>query len=160
MVSQLVCEERIGKDEIRKKAISTHPSIFEDAKRTVNILMAEDNLLNQKLVHHILSTADYGLVPVNNGREAVEKYLSTPEKFDLILMDIQMPEMDGIEATKIIREKGYKSIPIIAMTAETMKGDRQECLAAGMDDYISKPLKKEVVFGKVRKWLKKKGNLE
>jgi signal transduction histidine kinase/ligand-binding sensor domain-containing protein/CheY-like chemotaxis protein len=160
MVSQLVGEERISKDKIKRTLIPTRPSIEENTRRSVNILMAEDNLLNQKLVQHILSTADYRLVPVNNGREAVEKYLSTPEQFDLILMDIQMPEMDGIEATRIIREKGYKDIPIIALTAETMKGDRQACLAAGMNDYISKPLKKEVVYGKVRKWLKKMENLE
>jgi signal transduction histidine kinase/ligand-binding sensor domain-containing protein/CheY-like chemotaxis protein len=160
MVSQLAGEERISKDKIRRELISTQQSIAEDTKRSVNILMAEDNLLNQKLVQHILSTADYRLVPVNNGREVVEKYLSAPEQFDLILMDIQMPEMDGIEATKIIREQGYKSIPIIALTAETMKGDRQVCLAAGMNDYISKPLKKEVVYGKVRKWLKKIENPE
>jgi len=160
MVSQLVGEERISKDKTSRELISTQQSIVENTKRSVNILMAEDNLLNQKLVQHILSTADYQLVPVNNGREVLEKFLSAPEQFDLILMDIQMPEMDGIEATKIIREKGYRSIPIIALTAETMKGDRQECLAAGMNDYISKPLKKEVVFGKVRKWLKEKENME
>ena len=159
-VSQLVGEERISKYKNRRALISTQQSIKENRRRSANVLMAEDNLLNQKLVQHILSTADYRLVPVNNGREVVERYLSTPEQFDLILMDIQMPEMDGIEATKIIREKGYKNIPIIALTAETMKGDRQECLAAGMNDYISKPLKKEVVYGKVRKWLLKKGNLE
>ena len=70
----------------------------------------------------------------------------------MILMDIQMPEMDGKEATRTIRSKGYRDIPIIAMTAQAMKGDREKCLEAGMDDYISKPIKREIVFEMVNKW--------
>ena len=69
-------------------------------------------------------------------------------------MDIQMPEMDGYEATRCIRQKGFMNIPIIAMTANAMKGDRELCLEAGMNDYITKPIKREIVFQVLEKWLK------
>jgi CheY-like chemotaxis protein len=88
-----------------------------------------------------------------NGHEAVAKYTSAPEVFDLILMDVQMPEMDGLGATKAIREKGFYSIPIIAMTANAMKGDRENCLDAGMNDYIPKPIRREHVLEVIRKWI-------
>ena len=68
-------------------------------------------------------------------------------------MDIQMPETDGLEATKILRERGFTDIPIVAMTANAMKGDREICLNAGMNDYISKPIKREIVFEIIEKWL-------
>jgi two-component system sensor histidine kinase/response regulator len=88
-----------------------------------------------------------------NGKEAVEKYMANPSDFDLIFMDVQMPEMDGLEATRAIRVKGFDSIPIIAMTAHVMKGDRQRCFEVGMDDYISKPIKREIVFEVLEKWV-------
>ena len=81
------------------------------------------------------------------------KYTSTPEVFDLILMDVQMPEMDGLRATTAIREKGFDSVPIIAMTANAMKGDRENCLDAGMNDYIPKPIRRENVLEVIRKWI-------
>jgi len=68
-------------------------------------------------------------------------------------MDIQMPEMDGMEATQAIRNKGFDAIPIVAMTAHAMKGDREMCLEAGMDDYIAKPIKRETVFKMIEKWV-------
>jgi len=89
----------------------------------------------------------------NNGREATEKYTSSPDKYDLIFMDIQMPEMDGMKATRAIREKGFDTIPIVAMTTHAMKGDREKCLEIGMDDYITKPIKRELVFEMVKKWV-------
>jgi CheY-like chemotaxis protein len=70
----------------------------------------------------------------------------------MILMDIQMPKMDGKQATKEIRKRGYKDIPIIAMTAEAMKGDREKCIAAGMNDYIAKPIKRSIVFAMLKKY--------
>jgi len=79
-------------------------------------------------------------------------YTANPGSFDLIFMDIQMPEMDGIEATRRIREVGGDNIPIIAITAEAMKGDREKCLAAGMNDYIAKPVKRETIYKMVKKW--------
>ena len=80
-----------------------------------------------------------------DGEEAVDLFTSNPDRFDMILMDIQMPEIDGREATQIIRQQGFKDIPIIAMTAEAMKGDRERCLQAGMNDYIAKPIKRDVI---------------
>jgi two-component system, sensor histidine kinase and response regulator len=91
----------------------------------------------------------------NNGKEAVEKYSESPKDFDLIFMDVQMPEMDGLEATKAIREKGFDTVPIVAMTAHAMKGDREKCLEAGMNDYITKPIKRELVFEVLEKWVLK-----
>ncbi len=110
----------------------------------LRILVAEDNAINRAVATGMLENAGHSLVHAANGREAVDALKST--SFDLILMDIQMPEMDGFEATHHIRtiEKitgGHT--PIVAMTAHAMAGDRERCLAAGMDDYISKPLQKE-----------------
>lgn len=106
------------------------------------ILVAEDNVVNQKLIQMMLKKAGCKVVLAENGKEVVKRFIAAPEAFDLIFMDIQMPEMDGFEALKVIREKGYTRIPIVAMTAHAMKEHREECLAAGMDDYISKPIRK------------------
>ncbi len=84
---------------------------------------------------------------------AVETYTNSPEDFDAILMDIQMPEMDGLTATRELRQAGFADVPIIAMTANAMKGDKEICLEAGMTDYISKPIKREIVYSVLEKWL-------
>jgi CheY-like chemotaxis protein len=101
----------------------------------------------------ILTKAGYNIEVAANGRQAVEAFSAKPDQFDLILMDVQMPEMDGLAATRVLRDKGFTSVPIIAMTANAMKGDREICLEAGMNDYISKPIKREVVFEIIEKWL-------
>jgi CheY-like chemotaxis protein len=119
----------------------------------VHILMAEDNKLNRKLVRFMLEKEGYGVDIVSTGKEAVEKFFSDPARYDLILMDIQMPEMDGKEAARMIREKGFTQVPIIALTAASMKGDREKCMEAGMNDYISKPIKKKILFEVIKKWL-------
>lgn len=103
----------------------------------------------------MLTKSGYRLELAVNGKEVVEKFIARPETFDLIFMDIQMPEMDGREATRVIREKGFSEIPIVAMTAECMKGDREKCMEAGMNDYIPKPLKRELVLDTMKKWLAK-----
>jgi len=126
---------------------------IEGEIRSVHVLLAEDNPINQKLARFILTHAGHRLDIVENGKEVVEKYTSAPDRYDLIFMDIQMPEMDGREAARIIRGKGHNSIPIIAMTAESMKGDREKCLEAGMNDYVSKPIKQEIVFDMIKKWV-------
>ena len=141
------------KDKELKPKIVTQYSVREDMKHSARILLAEDNLINQKLAKMMLTKAGYQVEVANNGQEAVEKYTTSSEDFDLIFMDVQMPEMDGIEATQAIREKGFDTIPIVAMTASAMKGDREMCLKAGMVDYISKPIKRELVFEILEKWI-------
>ncbi len=110
------------------------------------ILVAEDNLINQKVARKTLEQAGAAVTIAENGLEALEKLAAG--HFDCILMDIQMPEMDGLTATLRIREKGM-SIPIIAMTASALKGDRERCLLAGMNDYISKPFIPDELFAKI-----------
>ena len=137
---------------VRKK-IMTKYSLLEEMKHSVHILLAEDNPVNQKLAKIMLTKAGYQVEVANNGKEAVEKYTASPKAFDLIFMDVQMPKMDGLEATRAIRQKGFDTIPIVAMTAHVMKGDREMCLGVGMDDYMAKPIKREVVFEVLEKWV-------
>ena len=137
---------------IREK-IMTQYSLLEEMKHSVHILLAEDNPVNQKLAKIMLTKAGYQVEVANNGKEVVEKYTASPEDFDLIFMDVQMPKMDGLEATKAIRQRGFDTIPIVAMTAHAMKGDREMCLEAGMNDYITKPIKREIVFEALEKWV-------
>lgn len=140
-------------DDQDKKSIVTQYTIREELKQTIRLLLAEDNKVNQKLANAILTKAGYTLDIVNNGREAINLFTASPEKYHAILMDIQMPEMDGLTATRKIRQAGYCDIPIIAMTANAMKGDRELCLEAGMSDYISKPIKREIVYSVLEKRL-------
>ncbi len=114
------------------------------AGQSLRILLAEDSLANQKLAIGLLTKWGHHVMLATNGREAVTKATSN-ERFDLVLMDVQMPEMDGFEATRTIREYEDATLrprlPIVAMTAHAMKGDRDRCLAAGMDGYVSKPVR-------------------
>jgi len=109
----------------------------------LRILVAEDSLVNRRLAHGLLTRRGHEVVAVENGREAVEA--ATTQTFDLVLMDIQMPEMDGLDATRAIRAaeaaEGRTRVPIVALTAHAMQGDRDKCLAAGMDGYVSKPVR-------------------
>ena len=107
----------------------------------LRLLLAEDNLVNQKLAGLILRKRGYQVTIVDNGRLALEALAREP--FDLVLMDVQMPEMSGLEVVRAlrVREAGVgHHMPVIAMTANAMKGDAENCLAAGMDDYIAKPM--------------------
>jgi len=109
----------------------------------LHILVAEDNIINQRYVVSLLEHAGFSAVVVSNGREAIGAL--ERESFDLVLMDVHMPEMDGFEATSSIRARERftgKRMPIVAVTAHAMMGDRDKCLAAGMDAYVSKPLRK------------------
>jgi two-component system, sensor histidine kinase and response regulator len=110
----------------------------------LHILLAEDNLINQKVTVGMLEAAGHRIAVVNNGKEAVTALDKDP--FDVVLMDVQMPEMDGFQATASIREREKSTgrrTPIIALTAHAMKGDEERCLAGGMDGYVSKPIRPE-----------------
>lgn len=115
-----------------------------DTNATLNVLLAEDNEVNQKLATRLLEKRGHSVVVVKNGREALEAIRKA--NYDLVLMDVQMPEMDGIEATAALRlaelETGLH-LPVIAMTALVMKGDRERCIAAGMDGYLPKPIRSQ-----------------
>jgi len=113
----------------------------------LRVLLAEDSLVNQKLAVGLLESRGHSIVVANNGAEAITALQS--QRFDLVLMDVQMPEMDGLEATAAIRSKERQTgahVPIIAMTAHAMKGDRERCLEAGMDEYVSKPIRARRLF--------------
>ena len=117
-----------------------------EGRAGLRILLAEDNVVNQRLAAKVLTKRGYLVVVAGNGKEAVAAFEREP--FDVVLMDVQMPEMDGFEATAVIREKEKEKgghIPIIAMTAHAMKGDRERCLEAGMDEYVSKPIRPQIV---------------
>ena len=130
-------------------------------KSHVNILLVEDNPINQKVMSQILQQQGHTVTVADNGIKALETL--EKQSFDLVLMDVQMPEMDGFEATATIREKEKMTgthIPIIAITAHAMKDYRERCLKAGMDDYISKPIQLEDIVSIIDKWANDGGNKE
>jgi signal transduction histidine kinase/ActR/RegA family two-component response regulator len=110
----------------------------------IKVLIAEDNPMNQQLIKHLMKNWNIQHVIVNNGAEAVEALKK--ENYTVVLMDIQMPEMDGYTATEVIRKELRLQIPIIAMTAHAMMGEKEKCLQLGMNDYISKPLKETILY--------------
>ncbi|RPI72794.1 MAG: response regulator [Ignavibacteriales bacterium] len=128
----------LQKDNTRKPAIKTGDLKTQRGK--YKILLAEDNLINQKVAVRMLNDAGYSCDPVNDGRKAVDA--AKNGNYNLILMDVQMPEMDGFEATAAIRKlkNGKSNIPIIAITAHALLGDKEKCINAGMNDYVTKPI--------------------
>jgi CheY-like chemotaxis protein len=133
------------------KQTSLNPLSDDFAKQyPLHILIAEDNLINQKIATKILSKLGYHPELANNGKEVMEMVSS--EHYDIILMDVQMPEMNGLEATRMIRTCLEIQPVIIAMTANVMQGDRDECLQAGMDDYMSKPIELPELLSQLEKW--------
>ena len=120
--------------------------------RSLNLLLAEDGLINQRVAVHLLEQRGHRVTVVNNGREALAALAADEGGFDAVLMDVQMPEMNGFEATEAIRSEERDSgrhLPIVAMTAHAMKGDRERCLEAGMDAYVSKPIRAETLYAAV-----------
>jgi two-component system, sensor histidine kinase and response regulator len=152
-------ETAIGGDQ-REHPLITQHSLREN-RPAYRILLAEDNLVNQKLAVKLLEKQGHSTQVAENGRIAVEAWRNG--EFDLILMDMMMPEMDGLEATRRIREiESIESgqagrIPIIAMTANAMSGDRERCIAAGMDGYVSKPVKPEALYKEINQILEAAG---
>ena len=125
----------------------------------LRLLVAEDNPVNSKVTVKMLERLGIPAIAVSNGREAVESFQAS--LFNLILMDCQMPEMDGFEATKAIRdlEVGESRVPIIALTANAMQGDRERCIECGMDDYLSKPIALDRLADALHRWLDQSGNM-
>jgi PAS domain S-box-containing protein len=142
-----------GEDAI--ESCAAKPTISQLFKRKIRILVAEDNPVNQKVAQALLRKMGLQADVAANGKEAVNALQTIP--YDLVLMDCQMPEMDGFEATSKIRQKGSKAlnpgIPIIAMTALAMQGDREKCIQAGMNDFIAKPVQKRELAEMLAKWL-------
>ena len=134
---------------------AAEPIVSENDKRKIRVLVAEDNPVNQKVTQTMLKRMGLRADVVANGLEAVNALQMIP--YDLVLMDCQMPEMDGFEATRCIRLEGSKAlnprIPIIAMTASTMQGDREKCIQAGMNDFIAKPVQKRELAEIIDRWL-------
>ena len=117
-------------------------------RQVFKILLAEDNRINQRVAQRLLEKRGHLVVLAESGTEALKAWQR--QSFDLILMDLQMPEMDGFEATAKIRDQEKPGhIPIIAMTAHALVGDRERCLAAGMDDYVSKPMNSTDLFAAI-----------
>ena len=142
--SQGVCAEKNGVEGLEESncpAVPSHPGSGAE-ERQLCVLLAEDNLTNQKMATFMLKKAGCRVDVVENGRDAVRAVFDQP--YDLVFMDVQMPGMDGLEATATIRKRESETgghVPIVAITAHAMKGDRELCLQAGMDDYISKPIR-------------------
>jgi len=141
--------------EHRPQGIITRHTVSEHAEPSIRILLAEDNIINQKVALKMLGGLGFKADVVANGLEAVRALELI--NYDVVLMDCMMPEMDGYEATAVIRNPESSvlnhSVPIIAVTANAMVGDREICLQAGMDDYIAKPLKKDELAKMLDKWL-------
>jgi CheY-like chemotaxis protein len=129
----------------KKTEIHPNGSLLEakpESTRPLDILLVEDNIVNQKLAVRLLEKMGDSVTVASNGKEALQILAS--KRFDLALMDVQMPELDGFETTQVIRRAEARTgehLPIIAMTAYAMAGDREKCLASGMDGYLSKPIK-------------------
>jgi len=151
----LVISRRKGGVGKQEKSTLSRPLISGRKKGDIRILLAEDNIINRKVAMKILEKLGYSVDAVPDGKEAVR--VLEEDSYDLVLMDIQMPEMDGYEATRIIRNPGSMvrdhNIPIVALTANTMKGDREKCLAAGMSDYVGKPIKPEELVQAIERHL-------
>jgi CheY-like chemotaxis protein len=133
--------QRLAERPPRPEGSSGPDAAFPVPSRKLHVLVAEDSPVNQKLAAALVQKLGHEVVLANNGQEALSAWESQP--FDLILMDIQMPEMDGLEATRKIRQKEQQRgthVPIIAVTAHVLPEDREKCLQAGMDEYLGKPV--------------------
>src|SRR5579884_515092 len=131
--------------------LDQQPTVTHNHQQPLRILMAEDNPINQRVGKLILQRAGFTIDLVADGNEAIEAHRAHP--YDLILMDCQMPSVDGFEASRQIRQLAQPQPVIIAVTANALVGERERCLNAGMDDYLSKPFQAEQLVAVVKKWV-------
>jgi signal transduction histidine kinase/CheY-like chemotaxis protein len=129
-----------------EKPAESNDSVLAAPMPQIKLLVAEDNAMNRKLVRHLLNQWQISFDIVTDGARAVEILKQKPDGYDMVLMDIQMPEMDGYTATEKIRYDLHLNLPIIAMTAHALAGEKEKCLGAGMDDYISKPINEDQLY--------------
>jgi CheY-like chemotaxis protein len=144
-----------SKAEIKQKAISANPNQVDLVKPGTCIILAEDNLINQRIVNELLTKEGFDVTIANNGQEVLDILEEKEKDYKLILMDIQMPVMNGREATIAIRKKDaeYRNIPIIAMTAHALEIERKKSLAAGMNDFLTKPVEMKLLFTVLSKYI-------
>ena len=139
----LVIPFKISSEEINTISLSDSSTISKTDFENICVLVVEDNEINQSLIKHLFKSWQLDFDLATNGKEAIDKLIL--KKYNLILMDIQMPEMDGYTATQEIRNKLKSDIPIIAMTAHALEGEREKCLSYGMNEYISKPIREQLL---------------
>ncbi len=148
IVSRVAGSDAWSDAESKPSPEASPPSPSDAPLRT---LLVEDNVVNRKLAIRLLELGGHAVATAENGREAIERLQK--ERFDIVLMDCQMPVMDGYEAARVIRRHPeWNSIPIIAFTAHAMEGDSQKCLSAGMDDYLTKPIRRKALDAMLAKW--------
>jgi len=146
---------KVVKEKFGKSAQAQQKILGLENIRGSNILVVEDNDINQEIAIELLEQAGFCVTVANNGKEGVEKV--TQSEFDCVLMDCQMPVMDGYEASRTIRKDNrFSSLPIIAMTANAMLGDREKCIDAGMNDHVAKPINPNDLFSALIKWIQPK----
>ena len=143
---------KIAAEKTKSTVFELPTTILENNFEDVLVLVAEDNEINQSLIKHLFKTWNLAFDMVNNGKQAIDMLQLNPRKYSLVLMDIQMPEMDGYTAAQQIRHHLKLDIPVIAMTAHALAGEREKCLTYGMNEYISKPIREEQLHGLVSKF--------
>lgn len=150
----------MGNDVVREpnsRTMLTPHTLSENPKTWARILLVEDNPVNQQVARLMMTRAGYQVDIAENGQIALDRYSRSSHKYDLILMDINMPVMDGFEATLALRShersNGLDPVPILALTANVLDDFKQRCKAVGMNDFLTKPIKREVVFAAIRKWV-------
>ncbi len=154
LLMHILSKKEGGESQKKKASVEKVPKSGKE--ETINILVAEDQIINRKIVNQLLEKKGWHVDLAENGKQAFDK--TKEKKFDVILMDVQMPEMDGFDATRLIRKSEKEKeihTPIIAMTAHAMKGDKEKCLAVGMDYYISKPVNPAELYKTIEKYIEK-----
>jgi len=158
----LTLKNHVFSDNRHSASAKTDDAVSDEWKSDIRILVVEDNEVNQMVVRAILKKLGFGADIADNGVKALKALKS--ESYDLVFMDIQMPGMDGLEATEIIRDPNSEVydpyIPVVAMTAHAMKDDKDRCFDVGMNDYITKPIHPQQIYAVIRKWILEKNNAE